>query len=194
MELSSLVQVPFNHPVLLVRKKDGSWHLFVDYRALNAITVRDRLPIPSIDKLFEELHGAQFFSKLVLLSGYHQIRVHPVDVPKTVFRTHDGYYEFLVMPFGLTNAPSTFQVTMNDVFCLYLCKFMLVFFDDILIYSTSWLIHLEHLELVFKLLQQHQLVAKCSKCQFGREPIDYLGHVISHDGLAVNPSKISTIK
>lgn len=165
----------------------------MDYRALNAITVRDRFPIPTIDELFDELNGAQFFSKLDLLSGDHQIRVRPADVSKTAFRTHDDYYEFLVMPFGLSNAPSTFQATMDDIFRPYLRKFVLVFFDDILIYSSSWSLHLEHLELVLKLLQKHELVAKRSKCQFGQTKVDYLGHVITPAGLSVDPSKILTI-
>jgi hypothetical protein len=184
---------PWGAPVLFVKKKDGSMRMCVDYRALNEVTIKNKYPLPRIEDLFDQLKGATVFSKIDLRSGYHQLKIRPSDVPKTAFVTRYGLYEFLVMSFGLTNAPAFFMNLMNKVFMEYLDKFVVVFIDDVLIYSRSDEEHEEHLRKVLDRLREHQLYAKFSKCEFWLRKVDFLGHVISAEGVAVDPAKVEAV-
>jgi hypothetical protein len=178
----------------MVLKKEGSWRMCPDFHALNKLTIKNKFPIPVIDDLLDELSGTQFFTKLDLHSGYHQIHMKEADIPKTAFHTHEGHYEFLVMPFGLCNAPSTFQSLMNHVFRPFLRHFFLVFFDDILIYSKTWTDHLNHVDQVLRLLSQHHLFLKQSKCSSGASEVEYLGHLVGKDGIRVDPRNIESMQ
>jgi hypothetical protein len=185
---------PFAAPVLFVKKKDGSMRMCVDYRDLNKITIKNRYPLPRIDELFDRLKGAKCFSKIDLRSGYHQVRIHPDDVPKTAFRTRYGHYEFLVLPFGLTNAPATFMHLMQSVFGPHLDSFVIVFLDDILIYSKTNEEHEQHVRSVLELLRKHKLYAKMSKCEFFKSSISFLGHVVNSDGITMEQDKVKAIR
>jgi hypothetical protein len=181
---------PFSSPMLLVKKKDGSYRFCVDHRHLNAITRKCEYPVPIIEELLDELQSASWFSTLDLCSGFHQIQMDPTDTFKTAFQTHEGHYEFRAMSFGLTGAPHTFQRAMNATLSSLLRKIVLVFFDDILVYSSTYEQHLEHLEQVFQILDREQWRVKLSKCTFAKREISYLGYVISSNGVATCPKKI----
>ncbi|GJU82977.1 putative reverse transcriptase domain-containing protein [Tanacetum coccineum] len=184
---------PWGAPVLFIKKKDGSMRMCIDYRELNKLTVKNRYPLPRIDDLFDQLQGERYFYKMDLWSGYHQLRVHEDDIPKTAFRTRYGHFEFTVMPFGITNAPTVFMDLMNRVCKPYLDKFVIVFTDDILIYSKTKEDHEVHLKLVLELLKKERLYAKFSKCKFWLQEVHFLGHVVNHNGIHVDPSKIEAI-
>nr|GEX06338.1 hypothetical protein [Tanacetum cinerariifolium] len=185
---------PLRAPMLFVKKKDGSFRMCIDYKELNKLTVRNLYPLPRIDDLFDQLQGSQFFSKIDLRSRYHQLRVHQDDILKTAFRTHYGHFEFTVMPFGLTNAPAIFMDLMNRDYRPYLDKFVIVFIDDILIYSKTQGEYVEHLRLVFELLKKEKLYAKFFKCEFWLREVQFLGHVINGNGIYVDPSKIEVVE
>ncbi|GJY53259.1 putative reverse transcriptase domain-containing protein, partial [Tanacetum coccineum] len=185
---------PWGAPVLFVKKKDGSFRMCIDYHELNKLTVKNRYPLPRIDDLFDQLQGSSVYSKIDLRSGYHQLRVREEDIPITAFRTRYGHYEFQVMPFGLTNAPAVFMDLMNRVCKPYLDKFVIVFIDDILIYSKTKGEHSEHLKIILDLLKKEKLYAKFSKCDFWLESVQFLGHVINREGVHVDPAKIEAVK
>ncbi|CAL8153028.1 unnamed protein product [Prunus armeniaca] len=184
---------PWGAPALFVKKKDLTLRMCIDYRQLNRVTIKNKYPLPRIDDLFDQLRGSHFFSKIDLRSGYHQLRVKAEDIPKIAFRTRYGHYEFVVMPFGLTNAPAAFMDMMNRIFRPYLDQFVIVFIDDILIYSKSQEEHEEHLRIVLQILRENQLYAKLNKCEFWLRQVKFLGHVISNEGISVDSSKVEAV-
>jgi hypothetical protein len=185
---------PYSSLVVMVLKKEGSWCMCPDFHALNKLTIKYKFLIHVIDDLLDELSGAQFFTKLDLHSGYHQIYMKEADIPKIDFRTDESLYDFLFMPFGLCNAPSTFQSLMNHVFHHFLCHFVLVFFHDILIYIKTCTNHLAHVDHVLHLLSQHQPFLKQSKCAFGALEVEYLGHLVGKKGIRVDLRKIEAMQ
>jgi hypothetical protein len=184
---------PWGAPVIFVPKKDGMQRMFVDYRALNEVTIKNKYPLPWIDDLFNQLRGACVLSKIDLRSGYHQLKIRVSDIPKIAFITRYVLYEYTVMSFGLTNAPAYFMYVMNNVFMEYLDKFMVVFIDDTLINSKDEEEHEKHLPLVLQKLSDHQLFAKQSKCEFWLKEVPFLDHVILEGGISVDPSKTEDV-
>ncbi|MCO5582117.1 hypothetical protein L7F22_036007 [Adiantum nelumboides] len=184
---------PWGAPVLFQKKKDGSLRLCIDYQGLNQVFVKNKYPIPCIDELLDRLHGAKMFTKIDLRSSYHQIRIKELDIYKAAFNTHYGHFEFIVMPFGLTNTPATFNRLMQDIFCKYLDDFVLVFFDDMLIYSKDGGEHQGHVRKALEMLREHKLYAKLSKCVFNTPEVSYLGFIITLEGILVDPAKFKDI-
>ena len=184
---------PYGAPILFAAKKDGGLRMCIDYRALNKLTIKNRYPLPRIDDLLDAAQGAEVFSSIDLLSGYHQIRIQPEDIPKTAFRTPLGLFQWKVLSFGLINAPATFQAVMNDILRPVIRKFALVYLDDILVFSKNIAEHAEHLRTVLQLLRDHQFYAKQSKCTFAQPELDFLGHILGKDGLRVDPRKTAAV-
>jgi hypothetical protein len=180
-------------PVLFVEKKNKSQRLVMDYRSLNEVTIKNKYPLPRINDLFDQLEGASVFSKIDLRSGYFQLKIRELDIPKTTFVTRYGSYEYTVMPFGLTNAPSYFMNMMNKVFMEFLDKFVIVFIDNILVYSKSKEEHETHLRAILEKLREHKLYAKFSKCEFWLSEVGFLGHIVTKDGIAVDPAKVTAV-
>jgi hypothetical protein len=184
---------PWGSPVLFMEKKDDTKRMCIDYRTLNSMTIKNKYPLSRIKDLLDRLKKAKFFSKIDLRSGYHQMKIREQDIPKTAFTTRYGLYEFVVVPLGLTNAPAYFMNLMNKVFMEELDRFVVVFIDDILIYSETAEEHEEHLRIVLERLRQQKLYAKFNKCEFWMEKVAFLGHVLSAEGMAVDPSKVESV-
>ncbi|CAI5480103.1 unnamed protein product [Closterium sp. Yama58-4] len=178
---------PFAAPILFTPKKDGGFRMCIDYSALNRVTIKSRYPIPRADELIDQLRTARVFSKIDLRGGYYQIRVNLPDCPKTAFRTRYGSFKYTVMPFGLTNAPAIFQMTMNEAFRPLLDKCVIVYLDDILIYSPDRAQHRKDIEAVFIILSKNRLLTKASKCEFLQDRLEFLGHIISANGVEIEP-------
>ena len=187
-------QSPWAAPILFVGKKDGTLRMVVDYRGLNAQTVKNRYPLPRIDELIDSLGGSAVYSSLDLQQGYNQIKIRAEDVSRTAFRTPMGHYEFVVLPFGLTNAPATFQAVMNRIFEPYIGRFVVVYLDDILVFSRNREEHLKHLETCLDVLRKQKFHAKASKCHWAKSELEYLGHIVSAEGVRMDPKKVSVVR
>jgi hypothetical protein len=177
-----------------VRKKDGTLRMCIDYRALNELTVRDEFPLPRIDAIFDKLRKAKYFSALDLNMAYHQVRLEKESQACTAFTCEEGHYEFKVMTFGFTNAPPAFQRMMTQYLRDFLGKFVEVYLDDIFIYSRTWEEHLQHIRAVLQRLREEKLVAKASKCKWGKEEVEYLGHIIGNGRIAADKRKTLAIR
>jgi hypothetical protein len=179
--------------VIFIPKKDGTQRICLDYRSLNEVTIKNKYPLPRIDDLFDQLKGACIFLKINLRSRYHQLKIRASNIPKSTFITHYGLYEYTIMSFGLTNAPAYFMYLMKKVFMKYLDKFLLVFIDDILIFSKNEEEHDKHLCLVLQKLRENQLYVKLKKCEFWLKEVSFLGHIISEGGIFADPSKVNDV-
>jgi hypothetical protein len=185
---------PWGAPILFLKNKDGTLSLCIDFKQLNKVTIKNKYPFLRNDDIFDQLKVARIFSKIDLRSSYHQVRIKDEDISKTKFRTRYGHYEFKIVPFRLSNAPIVFMCLMNGVFKEYLDRFVIVFFDDILIYSKTEEEHQKHLRMVIHVLREHTLYSKLSKCIFYQKKIHYLGHIISAKGITVYLEKIEAIR